>query len=281
MDDKEKQCGNCGAPLTGQRTKWCSDECYHAGERTRASSGGGLAAQVFSDDGFEVRMSTARKALRSAGFVEVYRRCGPATSDFLCFKAGSKSFVRVVVASKAKPVVPPIDLLLVVSRLSRPVAFYDVDGVVDGQGSLGLRIPRSSQGSRRPVIKVVDPVRDCLAAEWWPDGVPESSGSKFGMVVRDFKALGATPDEIVARRKVARSRWGEGMDTATGVLNQWAQLAPPPKRVVEPYVPDPTAKECFVCGSGRLWLWSPGYLEAACKEHVPDLKKKYPLGAKK
>ena len=69
-----------------------------------------------------------------------------------------------------------------------------------------------------------NPIWDSISKLFFPDGIPPSNRSRVGSVVRDLKALSATPDEIERRYQIMRSMdWGKSSGPE-GFVNQWANL---------------------------------------------------------
>lgn len=77
-----------------------------------------------------------------------------------------------------------------------------------------------------------EPIWDTLAQLFHPSGVPTSMRAALGAVVRDLRALGATPDSIKARHAAIPADWG--VVTPQCLVKHWDTLANPPKQVRRP-----------------------------------------------
>lgn len=82
-----------------------------------------------------------------------------------------------------------------------------------------------SPGTARapPKQHAADPIWDAVCAEWGYNGNVKRHKPMIGVLVRDFKTLGATPDEIARRRKAIFDTWGKGTDTARSLIDHWAE----------------------------------------------------------
>lgn len=94
---------------------------------------------------------------------------------------------------------------------------YDSDSGSDS-GSQGV----CKGGVRKP--RAPDPIWDTVAELFYPSGVPPGLSKKLGAVVRDLKALGATPDGIRTRHTNAvAAEWDAFGPEA--IVNAWDRLA--------------------------------------------------------
>jgi hypothetical protein len=69
-----------------------------------------------------------------------------------------------------------------------------------------------------------DPVWDAVAATWYPSGIPPSQKGAIGKIVKDFKALGATPEEIAKRKARHESEWPKVTCTPRSLVKHWDQF---------------------------------------------------------
>lgn len=69
-----------------------------------------------------------------------------------------------------------------------------------------------------------NPVWDTVVDIWFKDGVATSLRPKIGKIVRDFKDLGAEPDEIRKRYDNYRARWPDMACTPEGLVKHWSQF---------------------------------------------------------
>lgn len=132
-------------------------------------------------------------------------------------KHGSKGGNPLLVKSKTtsakrkEGVNPPVNPALCLCLKSESVS------------SLGDKSVR--EGGRKP--RTPDHVWDAVVAIYFPSGVPPSQVSRVGAIVRDLKAVNATPEEI-RRRAENCKRWFEGKGTANALAKNWDHCANAP-----------------------------------------------------
>lgn len=68
-------------------------------------------------------------------------------------------------------------------------------------------------------------LKDAIAAEFYPSGVPKSGGAAFGKIVGDYESVKATPAEIQIRAKRYRAEWPTAACTARALVAHWDQFA--------------------------------------------------------
>ncbi len=68
-------------------------------------------------------------------------------------------------------------------------------------------------------------LKDAVAAEFYPSGVPRSEGPAFGKIVADYVSVGATPAEIQLRVKRYREGWPSAACTARALVKHWDQFS--------------------------------------------------------
>lgn len=93
-------------------------------------------------------------------------------------------------------------------------------GVGVGNNS-GSGIPPKKAGKKS---RTHDPIWDTVEAEWWAGGVPEPSRKRVGKIVRDLKALNATPEDIADRIAAYRAKWPTMDCTPEAIIKHWCQL---------------------------------------------------------
>lgn len=102
--------------------------------------------------------------------------------------------------------------------------------------------PSDPSGQLRPV----NPFWDALVAGIGHAPTPSKKGA-WGKAVRDLKAMNATPQEIIARCEIHRTKWPDMTLTATSLAANWYDLAPdasanappkgnaPPPSIAQPF----------------------------------------------
>lgn len=83
------------------------------------------------------------------------------------------------------------------------------------------RAPTTPRKPREP-----DPIWDAVAAIWFGGTVIPSQATRVGRVVRDLKALEATPDDIADRHERQRDEWGDAGATPESLVKHWHQFGP-------------------------------------------------------
>lgn len=97
------------------------------------------------------------------------------------------------------------------------------------EGGKGKRTrkPKSPpvEGEPTKPARPPDPIWDTVVEIFHPSGLPETARARVGQAVKDFKAKGATPDDIRTRYQHAVAEWPTvGPE---GVLKHWDRLARP------------------------------------------------------
>lgn len=77
---------------------------------------------------------------------------------------------------------------------------------------------------------------DALEAIFYPSGIAPGQRKHVGALVRDFKAKGATPDEIGLRVKRYRKAWPDFACTPNALLEHWDEFSP---KARNPLFPEP------------------------------------------
>lgn len=88
------------------------------------------------------------------------------------------------------------------------------------RGERGEKIAKSARKAR-----AADPVWDALADVFYPSGIAPGQRRHVGALVRDFKAKGATPDELVKRVERYKRAWPDHACTPNAMLEHWDEFA--------------------------------------------------------
>lgn len=81
-----------------------------------------------------------------------------------------------------------------------------------------------------------NPLWDALQAVFYPSGIAPGQEKHVGALVRDFKAKGATPDEIRKRADRYKKAWPDYACTPNALLEHWDEFAP---KTRNPLMPEP------------------------------------------
>ena len=100
---------------------------------------------------------------------------------------------------------------------SRPKPRHNSDGGTEGTDS---ETEKPSAKKRAP-----DAIWETVVQIWFPSGVAPSDQKRIGKIVRDLKAKGATPDEILTRLDRYRRQWPAAADTPEAVVKHWDRFA--------------------------------------------------------
>jgi len=94
-----------------------------------------------------------------------------------------------------------------------------------------LAVPRTGeQGNNTPSAtpkRKPDPVSDAVVELFFGGTLAAPHRSRVGKIVRDFKALNATPDEIRQRLERYRATWPNAKATPESLVKHWMEFAAP------------------------------------------------------
>lgn len=77
-------------------------------------------------------------------------------------------------------------------------------------------------------LRAPNPLWDCVVELWGLSPKVKGGAARIGLIVSDFKALEATPDEIRIRLGRYRRKWPTWADTANSLIKYWGSLKDEP-----------------------------------------------------
>jgi hypothetical protein len=87
----------------------------------------------------------------------------------------------------------------------------------------GGRGGQSAKSARK--ARAAEPIWDALQAIFYPSGVAPGQRKHVGALVRDFKAKGVTPEELVIRVDRYKRAWPDYACTPNAMLEHWDKFA--------------------------------------------------------
>ena len=95
------------------------------------------------------------------------------------------------------------------------------------QNTTNTSLPQNAEGEpkreRKP--REPDPLWDAVAAQWFDNNPVGPNVKRCGKIVRDLKAMNATPDELATRIKRYRAEWPDAECTPEAMVKHWQRFA--------------------------------------------------------
>lgn len=85
---------------------------------------------------------------------------------------------------------------------------------------------KTKTGKSAPKVRARCLIWDALEAVFYPSGIAPGQRKHVGALVRDFKAKGATPEEIHKRVERYKRAWPDHACTANALMEHWDEFGP-------------------------------------------------------